>query len=173
MGKTGTIKQRAIYVYLPSQQMTERWKQLAEKQGTSISKFVAEHVENSLRQEHEPGYRSRSEMSNDIQELKAELEEERKRSRRLDLVVERLEEELRRYRAQPFLEKDFQGVRGFNRQLVEILRAGGVLTNEDLLARLGVAHSEHEAIKSISKQLEILESYGLVKSTPRGWRWNQ
>ena len=173
MGKTKTIKQRAIYVYLPSHQMTERWKQLAEKQGTSISKFVAEHVENSLSQEQKPGYRSRSELSGEIRELRAELEEERKRSRRLDLVVERLEEELRRYRAQPFLEEDFQGVRSLNRQLVEILRTGGVLTNEDLLARLGVPPSEHESVKAISKQLEIMESYGLVKSTPRGWRWNQ
>ena len=92
MGKTETIKQRAVYVYLPSQQMTERWKQLAEKQGTSISKFVAEHVENSLRQEQEPGYRSRSELSGEIQELRVQLEEERKRSRRLDLVVERLDQ---------------------------------------------------------------------------------
>jgi hypothetical protein len=51
MGKTETIKQRAIYVYLPSQEMVDRWKKLAKEHGTSISKFVAENVENSLRQE--------------------------------------------------------------------------------------------------------------------------
>lgn len=171
MGKTETIKKRAIYVYLPSQEMAGRWKQLAEKQGTSISKFVAEHVENSLRQEEEPGYKSRSELSKEIQELREDLEVERKRSRRLDLVVDRLESELRRYRAQPFLDEGFEGVRGFNRGLVEVLRTGGVLSNEDLLARLGVDPSEHEAVKATSRQLEILESYGLVGSTPRGWRW--
>jgi len=39
MGKTETIKRRAIYVYLPSMEMAERWKVLAEAAGTSISKF--------------------------------------------------------------------------------------------------------------------------------------
>lgn len=58
MGKTETIKQRAIYVYLPSLGMVERWKALAEGAGTSVSRFVVEHVENSLRQDEE-GYRSR------------------------------------------------------------------------------------------------------------------
>ena len=60
MGKTETIKQRAIYVYLPSHDMVEKWKNLAKKSGTSISKFVAEHVENSLRQEEDDNYQTRS-----------------------------------------------------------------------------------------------------------------
>ncbi|HEC95236.1 MAG TPA: hypothetical protein ENI45_04650, partial [Thermoplasmatales archaeon] len=51
--KTGTIKQRAIYVYLPSIETAQRWKEIAEKEGGSISKFVIEHVENSLQQEDE------------------------------------------------------------------------------------------------------------------------
>jgi hypothetical protein len=46
-----------------------------------------------------------------------------------------------------------------------------VVTNEELLSLHGVTPSEHEAVKAISKQLKILESYGLVKPTPRGWRW--
>jgi len=44
MGKTETINKRAKYVYLSSHHITERWKQLAEKQGTSISKFVAKRA---------------------------------------------------------------------------------------------------------------------------------
>ena len=45
MGKTETVKKRAIYVYVPSLGVVERWKGLAEKQNTRISKFVIEHVE--------------------------------------------------------------------------------------------------------------------------------
>lgn len=66
MGRTETIKQRAIYVYLPSQKLVERWKEAAKKQGTSVSKFVIEHVENSLRQEEEPRYKSRGELLKEI-----------------------------------------------------------------------------------------------------------
>jgi hypothetical protein len=39
--------------------MSENWKNLAEKSGTSISKLVIEHVENSIRLADED-YRSRS-----------------------------------------------------------------------------------------------------------------
>lgn len=171
MGKTETIKDRAVYVYLPSIEMAERWKMRAKKQGTSVSKFVLEHVENSLRQEEEPGYRSRGELLKEIRKLKGELQEERRRSRRLDLLVEKLEGELRRYRAKPFLEEDFRGVRRFQKELVQLLRDSGTLRNDEILFRLGISPSEHEAVKAISKQLDILESYGLVQSTTRGWRW--
>ncbi len=49
--KTKTIKQRAIYIYLPSLDMTEDWKSRAKEQETSISKFVIERVEESISRE--------------------------------------------------------------------------------------------------------------------------
>lgn len=61
-------------------------------------------------------------------------------------------------------------VRTFQKELVETLRESGALSHEEILSRLGVYPSEHEAVKAISKQLEILSSYGLVQPTPRGWR---
>jgi len=171
LGKTETIKDRAIYVYLPSIEMAERRKERAEKRGTSISKFVLEHVENSLRQEEEPSYKSRGDLLKETRKLREELEEERKRSRRLDLLAEKLERELRRYRAKPFLEEGFEGVRSFQKELVELLTKGGALSSDEILSRLGIDPSEHEAVKAISKQLDILEAYGLVQYSPRGWRW--
>jgi len=57
MGRMETIKQRAIYVCVPSIEQKERRQRYAEKQGISISKFVVEYVENSLRPEEEHGYR--------------------------------------------------------------------------------------------------------------------
>jgi len=171
VGKTETIKQRAIYVYLPSMEMVERWKELAERQGTSISKFVAEHVENSLRQEEEPGFKSRAELMREIRTIRGELEEERKKNRRLDFVVDKLEEELRRYRAKPFLEEGFEGVRGFQKKLVELLREGGLLGSSEILSKLGIDPREQECVRAVSKQLEVLESYGLVSATSKGWRW--
>ena len=171
MGKTETIKERAIYVYLPSAEMVKEWKEKAERQGTSISKFVIEHVENSLHQEEDPSYKSRGELWKTVKELNEQLKEVERDKRILEHVVEKLETEVRKYRAQPFLEEEFQGVRRFQKGLVELLKGGGVLSSEEILSRLGVESSEHEAVRAISKQLEILESYGLVRSSPRGWGW--
>lgn len=173
MGKTETIKERAIYIYLPSIEMTQEWKERAKKQGTSTSKFVIEHVENSLCQEEDPGYKSRGELWKTVRELNEQLEKVEREKRILEHVVEKLEKEVRKYRAQPFLEEEFQGVRRFQRELVDLLKIGGVFSSEEILSRLGVEPTEPEAVKAISKQLEILESYGLVQSSPRGWGWTR
>ncbi len=49
-GKTETIND-AIYIYSPSLGMIENWKRRAEKTCASISKFVVEWVEDSIRRE--------------------------------------------------------------------------------------------------------------------------
>lgn len=171
MGKTETIKERLVYVYLPSKKLVERWKEAADRQGTSVSKFVIEHVENSLRQEEGTGYKSRGELWKEIQRLQEELKETAREKRLLEHVVEKLEKEVRRYRAQPFLEPDFRGIRRFQKELIDALKKGGVISSEELLSKLDIDPLEHEAVKAIYKQLEILQAYGLVEPSPRGWRW--
>jgi hypothetical protein len=100
MGKTDTIKQRSIYVYLPSHDMVQRWKTHAKNSGTSISKFVAEHVENSLHQEEEAEYTSRNALIEQNRILSETLNNKEKRIRHLELLVEKLEQDLKQYRAQ-------------------------------------------------------------------------
>jgi regulator of replication initiation timing len=171
LGKTETIKERAIYVYLPSADQKERWENCARAQGTSISKFVIEHVEDSLRQDEDRSYQSRSELWRTIQELKEQLEKVSREKHVLEIAAERLEEELGRYRSQPFLEETFVGVRRYQKELVEILKEGRVVSDDEILSRLRIKPSEQEAVKAVSKQLENLESYGFVQSSPRGWKW--
>lgn len=171
MGKTETIKQRSIYVYLPSQEMVDRWKTLAKTSGTSISKFVAEHVENSLRQEDDDEYKSRGVLIERNRILSETLQEKEKRIRHLEMLVEKLEQDLRQYRAQMFTDEDFTGVRSYDKKLIEILREPGVHDTDSILSRLGIKPTEQDSIKAVSKQIENLTSYGLVKATPRGWRW--
>ncbi len=170
MGKTETIKQRSIYVYLPSHDMVQRWKNLAKNSGTSISKFVAEHVENSLREE-ETEYKSRSTLIEENRNISETLNEKERRIGHLELLVEKLEQDLRQYRAQMFTDEEFTGVRSYDKKLIELLREPGVHDNDVILSRLGIMSSEIDSIKAVSKQLELLQSYGLVKATPRGWSW--
>lgn len=66
-------------------------------------------------------------------------------------LVDNLERELRRYRAQQFLEPGFEGVRRFGLELIELLRKGEALSKDEILDRLGVDPSETEYVKAISK----------------------
>ncbi len=166
------LKERSIYVYLPSVDIAKRWKKLAEKSGRTISKFVAEHVENSLAQEEESSeYKSRAELLNQQKEKDGEIARLRKESRLMKQLAERLDNELRRYRIQPFAEEDFQGIRTYDRELVELLKRERNVDSDDLLRRLGIDPKEKDMVKAVDRQLASLESYGLVQATPRGWRW--
>jgi len=171
-GKTETIKDRAIYVYLPSLEMVEDWKRRAEKAGVSISKFVIERVEESIRREEgEEGYLSRAELIKRLRDAEEQLKKVKNENRLLKKLAENLDNELRRYRAQPFLEEAFEGVRRFDRDLIELLRRGGSYTEEQILTHLNIDPSDTDLVKAVSKQLEALEGYGLLEYKGRGWKW--
>ena len=169
--KTQTIKERTVYVYLPSEEFVEEWKKHAERAKKSLSRFIFEIVEDYLRKCEDKGFESRLDLIKKLRSLEEEVKQLRDENRMLRKLVENLEKELRRYRAQPFLEPHFEGIRRFDRDLIELLRKGETLNEEEILDRLGVDPSETEYVKAISKQLEILEEYGLVEFTGRGWRW--
>ena len=165
------LKKRAIYAYPPSE-ISEKWKRIAEESGESISKFVIEHVENSLNKEEE-GFSSRSSLLEENKHLRETMQDKDKRVEHLELLVEKLEEDLRFYRSKMFTDSGFTGVRDYNRKLIEVLREPGTHGTEEFLSRLRIKGNETEAIKAISRQLENLEAYGLVRTTMKGWVWKE
>lgn len=171
-GKTKTIKKRAIYVYLPSEKMAEDWKSRAEKSGSSISKFVIDRVEDSLKNENgEESYLGRLKLIEKLSDQEEELKKLRKDKRFWKKLADNLDNEAKRLRAQPFLEDSFRGVRRYNQELLALLKEGGSYSGEEILTRLSIDSSETEIIKAVNKQLELLESYGLVEYVGRGWKW--
>jgi hypothetical protein len=169
--KQKELKKRAIYVYPPSE-MSEKWKKVAEESGESISKFVIEHVENSLNRDVE-GFASRTSLLEEIKYFRETLQVKERRVSHLELLVEKLEEDLRVYRSKMFADKDFTGIRSYDRKLVKILREPGTHNSEDLLSRLRINQNETDTIKAVAQQLENLEAYGLLKSTMKGWIWKE
>jgi len=171
--KTDTIAKRAIYVYLPSIEEGEKWKNLAEKSGLSISKFVVEHVENSLRQEEDEDiYGSRTRLMKEIRGLKDENIELRKRNEMLERVIEKLDEENKRYRMEPFLNNDFKGIRKYEEGLIKLFKSRTTIKKEDIFELLGINPMKNGDIaKGITKQLENLEHYGLIEDKGKLWKW--
>ena len=104
LSKTETIKERTVYIYLPSFGMLEDWKKRSQAANTSLSKFVIDRVEDSIRKdEGEGGYLSRLELVRRLKKAEDELKEVTKDNRMLKKLVENQETELKRYRLEPFL----------------------------------------------------------------------
>lgn len=167
--KTDTIKQRAIYVYLPSTETANRWKKIADDEKISISKFVMEHVENSLNQEKE--HAPRVKLIENLQKLKDENLELRKQNKMLNKVVDSLDEELRSFRLKPFLDTIGDGIRQYETELIDLFRRRKFLKNDELLDVLNINATDSDSIKAVNIQLENLQRYGLIKVVPGGWKW--
>lgn len=165
-----TIKERAIYVYLPSHEMVKNWKKRADEADVSISKFVIEHVQNSINQE-EPGFEPRTELIKKLRTTEEEAQNLRSENKMLRSAYERLDEELKHYRTQPFLEENFTGLREYNKELIEALRKKGAISKDELLDTLDINPRDADLVKAISTQLKNLKAYGLVEETMRAWRW--
>lgn len=173
--KAKQLTDRAIYVYLPTLEMAEEWKGKADKARVSISKFVIEHVENSLKQEQEnkQGFASRVELIKQIQEKDEEITKLQQDNRLLKMLADNLDKELKRYRAQPFIEDKgaFEGVREYDKELIEFLRKNGTIDSDRILKELGISAKDTELVRAINRQLRYLQAYDLVEPTARGWKW--
>src|SRR5688500_7764607 len=91
--KNKQLTDRAIYVYLPTVEMADEWKSKADKASLSISKFVLEHVENSLKQEEEnkKSYVSRAELLKQLKEKDEEIAKLNQDNRLLKMLADNLD----------------------------------------------------------------------------------
>jgi len=165
-------KQRLIYLYLPSKKQRNEWKELAEKSNVPLTKFIIEHVNNSINQEQmEDTYHSRAELQEEIEKLQDENKKLIKKIKMSNSLIDRLEEELRGYRVKPFLEKEFMGYRKHEKDLTDLLRSQGEIRKESILNLLGINPMDTEIVNGVNTQLNNLERYGLIKDIGGKWRW--
>jgi hypothetical protein len=168
--KTDTILNRVIQVYLPSIEMKKQWEDMSGQSKTSTSKFIIEHVNNSLQQEqNKEGYSSRAELLDDMKKIQDENKELYKKIKMYESLVMKLEEENRGYRIKPFFEKDYIGE--FEADLVTLFRTRSEVRKQEVYEHLGINPQDTEKTKGIRKQIEILERYGLLKDIGGKWRW--
>ena len=162
-------RSRYIWLYCKSREQKEQWQALAEKADTPLSAWCTSIIEERIAEED--GLKPRHKLAKELESLKADNESLREDLRRKELVLERYEAELRRYRAEPFQGEQFAGIRPYSKELVEILKARGHVGSYQILELLGIAPGEAEAIKAVSKQLEELEKFNLIKADGKGWQW--
>jgi hypothetical protein len=160
---------RYSYVYHPSRPHKERWEKAAAKAHTSLSKLIIAAVDGLLDENEE--FKPRREMVRELESLRSENKSLRNDLSQKTTVLDRYEAELKRYRAQPFQEQDYRGMRRYSKELVDLLKARGQVDRYKILEALGIDPRESELVKAVSHQLEELEAYGMVKTDGRSWKW--
>ena len=162
-------RSRYIWLYCKSKAQKDEWQALAGKVNTPLSAWCASIIEERLAEED--GGQPRHKLVKDMETLKADNKALRDDLRQKEVVLQRYEAELRRYRAEPFQAEAFKGIRTFSKELVDILKARGRVGSYQILELLGIRPDESQAIKAVSKQLEELEKFNLIKADGKGWQW--
>lgn len=173
------IHKRTIWVYAPTIEQRQYWEKIAEQSDMSLSKWILKTVEDSLIEE-EGTVKTRGDVEKENKDLRKEISEIQEKLRRETIIRNNLEREIRKYRAEPFLSPSSDGVKQYDKELINLLKDAKsregkrrYVDNDEILSRLGVEFTETEAVKAISNQLSRLEGYRLVESSTKGWRWKE
>ena len=122
-------------------------------------------VEGHLAEESEPAQEivtQRTSLQAENRKLKRDLEKEEARLREL---------ETENFKLKHVSLLDETGRKDFSPKLIEVLRSGGTWPGRDLLNELEVNPDDFIVIQMITKQLQVLQDWGVVKESARGWRW--
>lgn len=175
--KRTPVKQRSIYVYVPTNKMADRWKKLAKKSGMSISQYVLNIVENHIGDESMAASqvdldKRLSELEGQNSRLRSENLALSKRVKSLDILTDRYEEDLKNLKKRQFQdESSFEGVREYEPKLIKLLKEKSLVKEHELLDLLHIDPGDATSIRSINQQLDNLFSYGLVKRSKGGLIW--
>jgi len=157
-------KGRCIQLIARSNFQKTKLEDLAEKAGSPLSKFLLNLIEEAISEGSRlPAVEEDQDFSEEISQLKEELKIK-------SMLLQRYEQELVKLQASAFLQSNFMGSRKINGDLVTLIKAGPI-GDLNLLDALRIDMNDSDMVESISKQLEILESYGLIRRGNRGWAW--
>src|SRR5438093_35708 len=136
-GKTETIRKRTVWVYVPTEEHRKKWEKLAEKSGLSLSRWMLSVVEDRMRAAEDSTFGAKADLwkeNVELREVNKRLQEERKMARAL---VEKLEDEVRRYRSELFLNgPEARRVKQYEKDLIDLLQSGGVWGSNEVLEKL-------------------------------------
>ncbi|HWG89366.1 MAG TPA: hypothetical protein VNZ52_00810 [Candidatus Thermoplasmatota archaeon] len=177
LGKTKTIKQRRIDVYLPTLEAKERWGEAAAKRRQKVSEMVFELVETALAPPVGADQATPQQLVEELEDLRADLEAQRRRIEELTLLKESLEQELATYRAQAVA--DTGGVPKLDSRLVRLFsEARGrdgrhrVVEAPEVRKALRITARDEDQGKALNLSLEAMELHGWIKRAGKGWVWH-
>jgi hypothetical protein len=159
-------RSKILEIYAASEDEAKKIREAAKRTDQTISKYVLNVLRPHLYEVEEKTLPSH--LVEEANQLKDENRRLREEGRSRDILLERYEAELRRTRDAAFLAP--HGDAALDPELLNILRKGPIHEYK-LLEALRIAESDTAAIRSISRQLALLESSCLIAKGPNGWRW--
>ena len=142
-----------------------------------ISKFIGELMEDHLTAAGTGAARRDLEqkilvLEDKNKQLRSENTQLSRQVERLNKLMDQYEEHLQQLKNKQFLDNGkFNGIRKYEQKLIELLKEHKNIKEHDILDMLHVSPSDVDTMKAISKQLELLLDYGIIKMYKGGYQW--
>lgn len=153
---------RGVWVYTGTSNRLKEIREEAKKRGLQPSKYLMA-AEESFRKSDPPRA-----AGPELQHLRQENHRLETEMKGKDLLLAQQEAELRKLRGSAFLQPAWNA--DIDSDLLQAIRAGPIHDHK-LLDLLGA--TDPEAMRAISRQLQILEATGFITKTTRGWSWKK
>jgi hypothetical protein len=177
LGKTETIRQRAVTVYLPTEEMVEKWKKKAKEYGEPLSRFVVEVVDEAIRK-NPSGLTPREILEAELQQTKTENRKLGEKLQSLETVLKQRDLTVAEYRVG---QENAVSLKDFRVSLSEVadmlLTVSEFFKNNESLPMneaydvLGIRPNDASKQRALKASMALLTWNGQVEKGITDWRW--
>jgi hypothetical protein len=177
LGKTKTTRERAVTVYLPTEEMVKKWKEKAKDYSEPLSRFVVEVVDDAIRR-NPSGLTPRENLEAELQQAKTENRKLAEKIQSLETALEQRDLTVAEYRAE---REDAVNLRDFKASLTEVadmiqtvdkfFRNNESLPMDKAYVQLGIRPNDASKQRALRASMTLLIWNGLVEKGMTEWRW--
>ena len=171
-GKTGTITQRKVDVYLPTESLVDEWRKAAERADSSLSKYVVEIVER-YRNNLPPEVKVTAEEKGRSKDMENELAVLQLRYDTLNLAFQKQEVELSRLSAS-YSKAAMEAIdTDTTKKILAALKAedGAGVVVDELVVRIGIRIEDDVNLEKFRRASGFLLDAGLIEFYGMEYRW--
>jgi hypothetical protein len=170
LGKTETIKQRAVTVYLPTDDMLQEWKAEAALHGAPVSRFVYEVVDNAIRK-NSTGVTPREELERRLNDALAEVKSLKERLELAESSLKQADVTVATYRAKISTALPASFDKAIMRKIASLFLERQVVRLDELPISIGVKPDDAKGMAKIRDCLKFLTASDLIEENMSEGRW--
>ncbi len=169
-GRTETLKQRAVYIYAPTEKMLAKWRSEAKRFGMSLSSFLVETIDDAMRKAPS-GLTPRKKLEEDLQLATSNLAAVRTQRDSMRTRLDESEVTIARYRESLEDVLSYLPDEKLQERVISLFLRRARWQIDDFLRSLKIDPGKPEDLKKVQGVVEHLKRIGLVEGDFGEWRW--
>jgi len=170
LGKTATIKKRVVMVYLPTEELVKQWKDYAARHDVSVSQFVYELVDNTIRKA-DASFTPREVLEKQVSDLQAELRRLTERLTQAENLVKENDETIAKYRKK-LSEAECSNLNlRVLKKIKNLFLSRNVVLLNDIPGLIGISLNDAKGMADIVDSMNFLVECEFIEENMTEGRW--